>query len=108
VDVVFETVLVSASSVAASLVGRVISNLRVVRASATVDEDARGEEAIFMDVELEPPPDGAETWPREEFDELRRSIEAELHTQGVDLPTHIRPLSADDPEDLPEEEDDAE
>jgi hypothetical protein len=76
--------------VATSLAGRAFHSLRVVRASAEVDQDARGLDAVFINVELEPPPEGVETWPRQEVDELRRSVEAELADQGVTLPAHIR------------------
>jgi hypothetical protein len=104
VVVVLEEVLIAASTVATSLVGRAIHSIRVIRASASVDEDAREQEAVFMNVELEPPANSEETWPREDIDELRRSVEAELEALGIDLPVYVRPLTADDAEDVADEE----
>jgi hypothetical protein len=99
-----ESVLAAASTVATSLAGRAFHTVLVRRASASIDEDARGLEAVFFNVELEPPPVGSETWPREDIDELRRSIEADIASEGVSLPTYVRALPFEDPDEPQDEE----
>lgn len=70
--------------------GRVSGTVRVEAAEVHLEDDASGELAVFLELTLSNPADGAETWPPEDVITLIEALSAEARRLGLDLPWRFR------------------
>jgi hypothetical protein len=85
-------------------VGRVFGRIRIEDAGIYLDDDANGLTAVFLDLTLSNPPDGADTWPIDDVLALHDALNEDARRLRFGLPWHVR-LSAVDEEPLDDEDD---
>lgn len=83
-----------------------VGSLHVRGADLRFDEDAAGDQALFIDLTLSDPPTDNETWPLDEVLELHRVIDVEAVRLGLAVPWHVT-LRQESSEGLVPEDDDS-